>query len=40
MMFGEKTFKVAKEFVYLGFLVTHDTPNNDMSLKIQDTEVA
>ena len=30
--FGDKTFEVVKEFVYLGSLVT---PNNDVSLEIQ-----
>jgi hypothetical protein len=32
MAFGDKTFEVVKEFVYLGSLVT---PNNDVSLEIQ-----
>jgi hypothetical protein len=31
--FGDKTFEVVKEFVYLGSLVT---PNNDVSLEIQN----
>jgi hypothetical protein len=30
--FGDKTFEVVIEFVYLGYLVT---PNNDVSLEIQ-----
>jgi hypothetical protein len=32
VVFGDKTFEVVKEFVYLGSLVT---PNNDVSLEIQ-----
>ena len=32
MAFGDKTFEVVKEFVYLGSPVT---PNNDVSLEIQ-----
>ena len=32
MAFGDKTFEVVKQFVYLGSLVT---PNNDVSLEIQ-----
>jgi hypothetical protein len=35
VVFGDKTFEVVKEFVYLyGFLVTPN-PNNDESLEIQ-----